>query len=154
MKSIYPVVMAAALLQLSGCHYYGQGETYSSLENINQETNYISPAPGVSNMTSAPQTITPQEAEHMMISKNVIILDVRTPGEFKEGHIINAVLLPLDKIREHAEAIIPDKNYTLLIYCRSGNRSNQAALLLSEMGYLSVYDFGGIINWHREVVMQ
>jgi len=103
-------------------------------------------------INSQPQRITSQEAEAMMVGEHFIILDVRTQSEFDTGHIQNAVLLPLDEIAERAESVIPSKNYRLLIYCRSGNRSNQAALLLSEMGYTSIYDFGGILSWHGEIV--
>jgi len=104
------------------------------------------------NTINRPQRITPQEAEIMMVGEHFIILDVRTQAEFAAGHIENAVLLPLNEIAERAEAVIPNKNYNLLIYCQSGNRSNQAAWLLSEMGYTSVYDFGGIFSWHGEIV--
>ena len=100
-----------------------------------------------------PQVITPQEAEIMMGGENVVILDVRMPEEFEAGHIENAVLLPLHELAERIESVVPNKSYTILIYCRSGNRSNQAAHILTEMGYTSVYDFGGIISWHGEIVV-
>ena len=153
MNYIFTAILAAILLQLSGCYYQGQSETCTALENANPEANYISTTselPGTTVFT--PQVITPQEAELMMTGENVIVLDVRTRSEFEEGHIKNAILLPVNEIQQRAEAVIPNKNYTVLIYCRSGNRSNQAAFLLSEMGYISVYDFGGIIDWHGEVI--
>jgi len=115
--------------------------------------NLISLVSMTSNITvPIPQRITPQEAEMMMAGEGVVILDVRTPNEFEGGHIKNAILLPLDEILARAGDIIPIKNATLLIYCRSGNRSNQAAHLLVEMGYTFVYDFGGILDWHGEIV--
>ena len=100
-----------------------------------------------------PQVISSREAEAMMTGENFIILDVRTPEEFEAGHIENAVLLPLGELLERVETVIPNKDHVILIYCRSGNRSNQAAHLLSELGYARVYDFGGIIDWHGEIVL-
>jgi rhodanese-related sulfurtransferase len=75
------------------------------------------------------------------------ILDVRTPQEFQEKHIPNATLLPLDSISAKAPAALPDKNATILVYCRRGNRSRTAANKLIFMGYTDVYDFGGIEGW-------
>jgi len=95
--------------------------------------------------------ITPQEAQEMM-SENVMILDTRTQEEFDEGHIPNAVLLPDYEVKEKAESVLPDKNQTILVYCRSGRRSALAANDLIEMGYTKVFDFGGIIDWTGEVV--
>jgi len=87
-----------------------------------------------------------------MMSDDVVILDVRTQEEFDSGHIIHAVLLPYDEIREKAESVIPDKNRTILVYCRSGRRSETAARELVKMGYSEVYDFGGVLDWPGELV--
>ena len=95
--------------------------------------------------------ITPNEAIEMM-SEDVIILDVRTKAEFDEGHIPNAVLLPDADITQRAEEALPDKDQTILVYCRSGRRSALAAKDLIQLGYTSVYDFGGILDWPGEVV--
>ena len=88
----------------------------------------------------------------MMDEEEVTIVDVRTKEEYLEAHIEGAVLLTLDTIPEKAEEILTDKNETYLIYCRSGNRSNQAARELVDMGYQKIYDFGGIIDWEYETV--
>ena len=87
-----------------------------------------------------------------MMSGDTVILDVRTQEEFDGGHIENSVLLPYDEIREKAESVITDKNRTILIYCRSGRRSEIAARELVDMGYADVYDFGGIIDWTGKIV--
>jgi len=94
--------------------------------------------------------ITPQEAQTMM-NGDVIILDVRTQAEFDAGHIPDAVLLPVDEIREKAESALPDKNKTILVYCRSGSRSATASKTLVDVGYMNVFDIGGIINWPGEI---
>lgn len=67
--------------------------------------------------------ITPQEAQVMMLSGNVVILDVRTQDEFESGHIKNAFLLPYFEIERKAESMIIDKDQTVLVYCRTGRRS-------------------------------
>lgn len=95
--------------------------------------------------------ITPQEATGMM-DKDAVILDVRTQAEFDQGHIPQAVLLPDTEIRQEATEILPDKDQTILVYCRSGRRSALAAQNLIDMGYTSVYDFGGIQDWTGEIV--
>jgi len=96
--------------------------------------------------------ITPQRAQEMMEQYDVLILDVRTSGEFETGHIPGAVLLPVDRISAEAEYLIPDWDQIILVYCRSGNRSNTAAMALVELGYRAVYDFGGIADWSGPVV--
>ncbi|MBN2877591.1 MAG: rhodanese-like domain-containing protein [Bacilli bacterium] len=93
------------------------------------------------------------EAKQMMDEdSSIILVDVRTQEEYDEIHIPDALLLPLDQISSRAAVVIPDKDATYLIYCRSGNRSNQASQLLVDMGYTNVYDMGGIIYWNYETV--
>ena len=84
----------------------------------------------------------------------LILLDVRTKEEFDAGHIAGAVLLPNETIVDTPPEALPDKDAEILIYCRSGNRSAQAANKLVAMGYTNVYDFGGIIDWPFEVVTE
>jgi phage shock protein E len=96
--------------------------------------------------------ISSEEAKRMMEEpESYIILDVRTEAEFSEGHIKGAVLIPHNKIKEHAGDLLPDKDQIILIYCRSGNRSAYASLELIELGYKNVYDFGGIIDWPYDI---
>lgn len=91
--------------------------------------------------------ITPQEAKEIMdTEKDIMILDVRTQEEYDVGHIKNAVCLPNEDILNEPE-ILPDKEQQILVYCRSGNRSKQAAQKLADMGYQNVLEFGGIIDW-------
>jgi rhodanese-related sulfurtransferase len=82
----------------------------------------------------------------------IIILDVRTQEEFNEGHIPGAILIPNETILDEQPALLPDLDAEILIYCRSGNRSAQAANKLIAMGYTDVVDFGGIIDWPYEIV--
>lgn len=96
--------------------------------------------------------ITAEEAKEIIDTEEVIILDVRTQEEYKEGHIKNALLIPDYELENLAENKLPDKNKKILVYCRSGNRSESAARLLINMGYTDVHDFGGIISWPYETV--
>ena len=96
--------------------------------------------------------ISQEEAKAMMDGETVVILDVREQHEFDEGHILNAVLLPVGTITEDAaKAVIPAKDSKVLVYCRSGNRSKTASQKLAELGYTEVYEFGGINTWPYEV---
>ena len=93
------------------------------------------------------EQISPQEAKKRMDKEaDVIILDVRTQEEYDSGHIKNAVCLPNEDILSEPD-ILPDKGQQILVYCRSGNRSKQAAQKLADMGYENVLEFGGILDW-------
>ena len=94
--------------------------------------------------------ISSEEAKAMMDTADVIILDVRTQEEFDAGHIEGAILIPYSEIAQRAQEL--DKTATILIYCRSGRRSEIAARVLVDMGYPAVYDFGGILDWPYGVI--
>ena len=98
------------------------------------------------------QQITQEEAKEMMDNQEVIILDVREQDEYDSGHIPGAVLLPVGTIDETTAAeVIPEKDSTVLVYCRSGNRSKTAASsTLAGLGYTNIYEFGGINTWPYE----
>ena len=102
---------------------------------------------GCSMANAEPDIISQQEAYELITSgADAVILDVRTHAEFSEQHIPNSVLLPLDEIADLALELF-DTNTTLLVICRSGNRSQEATKLLAELGFTHVYDIGGIITW-------
>ncbi len=107
--------------------------------------------------TPAPQaeyhSMTPQEAKARMDSgDDLLVVDVRTPAEYAQGHIPGALLVPNETIGAAPPELLPDLHQEILVYCRSGNRSRQAALQMIDLGYTNVYDFGGIIDWPYEVV--
>ena len=94
------------------------------------------------------EQITPDEAKALMDSEEgYIILDVRTPEEFAERHIEGAILIPDYEIGEKAESILTDKDQLILVYCRSGRRSKNAANELATLGYTNIKEFGGINDW-------
>ena len=82
--------------------------------------------------------------------KNAVVLDVRRPDEFAAGHIEGAVLLNfLDTVAFNAGVEKLDKSKTYYIYCRSGRRSNNAAVILQKKGF-TVFDLGGgFLSWQR-----
>ncbi|MDO4481921.1 MAG: rhodanese-like domain-containing protein [Bacillota bacterium] len=95
--------------------------------------------------------ITMEEAKSIIDSQvDYVLLDVRTQAEYDEGHIPGAVCIPNESITGKDIAELPDKNSLILVYCRSGNRSKQAAQKLADMGYKNVREFGGITDWTGE----
>ena len=98
------------------------------------------------------QQISQEEARTIMATnQEAVILDVRTQEEYDGGHIVGAVLLPVDEITEEtAREVIPTKDTQVLVYCRSGNRSVTASKELVLLGYTEVYEFGGINTWPYE----
>ena len=124
MKRIIPFLLS--ILLLTGC---SGGTSDGSYEQITQEV-----------------------AKEMMDTQEVIVLDVREQSEYDSGHIPGAVLLPVGSIDEEtAAAVIPEKDSTVLVYCRSGNRSKTASSTLAGLGYTNIYEFGGINTWLYEI---
>ena len=99
-------------------------------------------------------TIITQEEAMAMMEKDDghVIVDVRRQDEYDSCHIPGAILIPNESITDTKPAELPDLDQIILIYCRSGNRSKQAAQKLADMGYTNVYEFGGIIDWTGETV--
>ncbi|MBQ4618128.1 MAG: rhodanese-like domain-containing protein [Clostridia bacterium] len=99
------------------------------------------------------EMISAEDAKTIMDTESdFVLLDVRTEEEYAAGHIEGAVLLPDYEIRERAEEVLPNKDQTILVYCRSGRRSKNAAAELATMGYRRVKEFGGILDWPYEIV--
>lgn len=129
----------AALLLLAGCAYApaprqaadAEEKTEPSWVQIDQET-----------------------AKRMMEADDGhVIVDVRRQDEYDAGHIPGAILIPNESIVDERPAELPDPEQIILIYCRSGNRSKQAAQKLADLGYVNVYEFGGITTWTGEIVI-
>ena len=96
------------------------------------------------------QKISAKEAKQMMEQDLVVVIDVREEDEYALGHIPGSILIPLKTINQNNDQL-PHIDQTLLIYCRSGNRSQKAAKKFVSLGYDKVYDFGGIIDWPYEI---
>ena len=98
------------------------------------------------------KTISSKEAQQMIEdNKDALILDVRTAAEYESGHIPNAVNLSNEDIQAGKVDSLKDKSQLIMVYCRSGNRSRQAAQKLAELGYTNVVDFGGIQSLQGDI---
>ena len=136
MKRLLISLAAASLLLLTGCASIGRGT-----EGADTEKSYT--------------RITQETAKEMMSRDDGhVIVDVRRQDEYDAGHIPGAILIPNEEISTSPPAALPDLNQIVLIYCRSGNRSKQAAQKLFDMGYTNIYEFGGIIDWTGEIVTE
>lgn len=125
MKKVIPFLMA--LLLLAGCGAQSEESTY---RQINAE----------------------EAATMMEEESSYIILDVRTAQEYSEKHIPGAINIPNETINTEDIPEMPDKEQLILVYCRSGNRSKQAAEKLVKLGYTNIVEFGGINDWMGETV--
>ena len=121
MKKLIPILLSA--LMLTGCA-------------------------GAGNQTNSYRQIGMDEAVAMMEQEyGYIILDVRTPEEFAEKHIPNAINVPNETIGTDEISALPDTDQLIMVYCRSGRRSKEAAEKLVKLGYTNIVEFGGIIDW-------
>ncbi len=101
------------------------------------------------------EDVTAQEA-FTLIQENqnnpdFVIIDVRTPEEFAEGHVVNAINIDFrsESFRDEIDNL--DKNKTYLIYCRSGQRSTDALSIMKELDFTKIYHMsGGILEWTAE----
>lgn len=94
------------------------------------------------------QNIGPREL-YQAVDQGAVVVDVRTPQEFAEGHVPGAINLPVEAVAQWADTLPKDK--PVYLYCRSGNRSRQAAEYLKRKGYTNLYNLeGGILAIQRE----
>ena len=97
--------------------------------------------------------ITMDDAKEVFEAKgDYIIVDVRRADEYASGHIPDAINIPNETIGEDDIPELPDKTQVIYVYCRSGNRSKQAAEKLVRLGYSNIIEFGGILDWKGEVI--
>lgn len=108
-----------------------------------------SAAPAAVAMADRPQLLSPQEydAQFARTGAGHLLVDVRTAEEFASGHIAGAVNIPVQELGSRLAEIGKDR--PVVVYCRSGSRSAQAASILDDAGYSGVYDLGGIVDWQQ-----
>ena len=127
MKKLIPILLSA--LMLTGCTGAGNS-TNNTYRQISMD-----------------------EAIAMMAEETgYIILDVRRADEFAEGHIPGAINVANESIGTDEIPELPDKDQLIMVYCRSGRRSKEAAEKLVKLGYTNIVEFGGILDWKGEIV--
>ena len=106
-------------------------------------------------MLNSYKQISQEQAKEMMEKDDGhVVVDVRRQEEYDAGHIPGAILIPNESINKDQPEELPDLDQIILVYCRSGNRSKQAAQKLFDMGYRNIYEFGGITDWTGEIVTE
>ena len=102
--------------------------------------------------SSGYRQISMDEAVKLMRNeKNYIILDVRRPDEYAKGRIPGAINVPNEEIGTAEISKLPDKSQLILVYCRSGRRSKEAAGKFAKLGYTNIVEFGGIQDYEGEI---
>ena len=135
MKRIIAILIILVMIMAAGCGGNEQSASESQTLQYSQ--------------------ISQEEAVKMMGEETgYLIVDVRRPDEYAEGHIPDAINVPNEEIMDEMPKALPDKDQVLLIYCRTGRRSKEAAEKLVNMGYTNVYEFGGINDWKGEIVTE
>jgi len=82
--------------------------------------------------------------------KNAFVLDVREEGEYKAGHLLNAKLIPLGKLKERIGELQKYKDQPVVVVCRSGNRSGMACATMNKLGFTQAYNMaGGMLAWQK-----
>lgn len=108
---------------------------------------------GASCMAGAYNNVSPDKVKGMIKSggDELLLLDVRTPGEYKsEGHLKNSILIPINLLESKLGEISAYKDKDIIVYCAVGGRSSRASSILSEKGFKKVYNMtGGIKEWKR-----
>ena len=94
------------------------------------------------------KSLKPSEAKvELANDSSIILLDVRNKDEWEEDHLEGSLLIPLNELKDRVDGEIVDKNARIFVYCQGGKRSREAGRVLVKMGYVNVYDIGGIDNW-------
>ena len=146
MKKVLCIISILLCILLTAC---GNDSSIGIIGGADGPTSIIVSEKGEKTMY---EQITAEDAKKIMDSgEEHIILDTREQDEFDSGHIPGAILIPYTEIENKAEAMLPDKDKLILVYCRSGRRSKIAAESLSKLGYTNVKEFGGIIDWTYEI---
>jgi rhodanese-related sulfurtransferase len=124
--------------ELGGSFAFQAGKAAGRLEVIEYEA-------------AAYREVSAREAVDLLDLQKPVILDVRTPGEFAEGHLEGAMLVPVQEFQQRLGELAAHKDDPVFVYCRSGNRSTVAAKMLVDAGFAQVINLRhGIREWTKE----
>lgn len=138
MKILVALFMITSIMTVAGCAGNNKSEVSENIATSIKEGTFTN--------------VDVNEAEKL-IKQGIFVIDVRTPEEYKEGHIPEAQLIPLQEIEARINEFSQDNKY--LIVCRSGNRSAQASDILVQKGMKNIYNMvGGMNEWTGEVVTE
>jgi adenylyltransferase/sulfurtransferase len=127
------------------CPLCGDNPTITEINDL------VVQCPTVESAVSAEVT---SEQAQVLIQNGIVVLDVRESFEFASGHLPNALHIPLGQVQTQAENLFADKAEPILAYCQKGQRSLEAARILTELGYTQVYSLaGGLSVWSGAVVV-
>lgn len=98
-------------------------------------------------LTGASPSLTGKAAHALVSEQGALLLDVRTPEEFAQGHVEGARNLPVQELEAQLASLSGKKDQPIVVYCRSGHRSSRAAKILQGAGFTSVHDLGAMSNW-------
>ncbi len=90
------------------------------------------------------------DAANLIANRSPLILDVRTPGEYKRGRLTNSVLIPVQVLQQNLDKLAAYKDREILVYCATGNRSTVASKILIDNGFRRITNLRhGIVDWHK-----
>jgi rhodanese-related sulfurtransferase len=95
--------------------------------------------------------VTSEDAAQLIKNVKPVILDVRTSGEYKKGHLKDSVHIPVQKLKSRLKELAPYKDERILIYCATGNRSTVASKILIDNGFKHIFNMRhGIVDWSKK----
>ena len=101
--------------------------------------------------STTPQITADEVYSAVQDKKDVLFLDVRTPGEYSKGHIENSIHLPVEEVATQIESVLPDKAKTVYVYCLSGSRSTVAVNVMTQLGYTNAFSMtNGLLMWRSK----
>jgi rhodanese-related sulfurtransferase len=142
-RRIVLLVIAGSLGVFTSCSSDGAGSTPTP-------SAASTPASAAADATGSFATVSAQEASTMLeqAPADLVVLDVRTPEEYAEGHLDGAVLVDFYEPDFADQLSKLDLGVPYLVYCRSGNRSGQTLTMMQQLGFASAVDIdGGIVAW-------
>ena len=155
-KAIIGIVVVIGVVAIVGSRYIATYQERAAISIIGGADGptailVVGKVPGGDKQVAYTSITMDKAREIFQTEGDYIILDVRRVDEFAEGHIPGAINIANEDIKSSEPKELQDKKQTIYVYCRSGNRSKQAAAKLAAMGYTNIVEFGGIIDWTGDI---